>query len=144
VQLRATPLEDEFQGKPDHSRVLRIPNTRNASSNGSPRLSELRTFQFEDGYYFTLSVRRIRRNPRISLSAARHEAGRCIFDRRSGRALRPRRTEDNGTTNKGFHRCPPFQWCGGSLSIKGITDAQFREIESLSFRWKCLTVSFTN
>jgi hypothetical protein len=63
------------------------------------------TFQFQDGYYFTLSIRKNpphTAEPRLS-AATVHEVGHCTFDRKSqSEHCAVAVTDDGGTTNNGF------------------------------------------
>jgi hypothetical protein len=63
------------------------------------------TFQFQDGYYFMLSMKKNApesTEPRLN-SATVHEVGRCTFDRNSqSEHCDVAVTDDAGKTNKGF------------------------------------------
>jgi hypothetical protein len=119
TNFRASPITPGF---------WQFSNTRNASSSEIAQgCRNYVTFQFEDGYYFTLSVKKNSpqsAEPRLS-AASVHEVGRCIFDRRSqAEHCDVAVTEDSGTTNKGFIDVR-YSTDGGALkmSIKGtITD----------------------
>jgi len=63
------------------------------------------TFQFQDGYYFTLSMKKNAAPPaEPRLSAARvHEVGHCAFDPKSqSEHCDVAVTDDNGATSEGF------------------------------------------
>ena len=63
------------------------------------------TFQFQDGYYFTLSMRKNSPHPgepRLS-AASVHEVGHCAFDRKTqAERCDVAVTDDSGATNNGF------------------------------------------
>ena len=106
IQSEAAPPKTNFSASPITPGFWQFSNKKNANSNEIAQgCRDYVTFQFQDGYYFTLSTKKRpyeASKPRLS-SAIVHEVGRCTFDRESqiehcDLAV----TEDSGATNKGF------------------------------------------
>jgi hypothetical protein len=102
----AAPPKTNFRASPITPGFWQFSNKKNANSNEIAQgCRDYVTFQFQDGYYFTLSMKKRppeASEPRLS-SATVHEVGHCTFDRKSQTehcdlAV----TEDSGATNKGF------------------------------------------
>ncbi len=106
AQSEAAPPKTNFRASPITPGFWQFSNKKNANSNEIAQgCRDYVTFQFQDGYYFTLSMKKRppeASEPRLS-SAAVHEVGHCTFDRKSQTehcdlAV----TEESGATNKGF------------------------------------------
>ena len=97
TNFRASPITPGF---------WQFSSIRNASSNSIAQgCRDHVTFQFQDGYYFTLSMKRNApepTEPRLT-AATVHEVGRCAFERKSqSEHCDVAVTDDAGTTNQGF------------------------------------------
>ncbi len=106
VQSEAAPPKTNFSASPITPGFWQFSNKKNANSNEVAQgCRDYVTFQFQDGYYFTLSMKKRlyeASEPRLT-SAIVHEVGRCMFDQKSQTehcdlAV----TQDNGATNKDF------------------------------------------
>ena len=105
IQSEAATPKTNFSVSPITPGFWQFSNKKNANTNEiSKGCREYVTFQFQDGYYFTLSMKKHppEAEPRLK-SAIVQEVGRCTFDRESQTehcdlAV----TEDSGATNKGF------------------------------------------
>ena len=97
TNLRESPITPGF---------WQFASTRIANSNEIAQgCRDFVTFQFQDGYYFTLSMKKNAAAPaEPRLSAARvHEVGHCAFDRQSqSERCDVAVTDDNGATSEGF------------------------------------------
>jgi hypothetical protein len=106
VQSEAAPPKTNFRASPITPGFWQFSNKKNANSNEIAQgCRDYVTFQFQDGYYFTLSMKKrpSEASERRLSSAIFHEVGHCAFDRKSQTehcdlAV----TEDSGATNKGF------------------------------------------
>ena len=106
AQSESTPPRTNFRASPITPRFWQFSSIRNTNSSAiAQACRDYVTFQFEDGYYFTLSMRKNppqSGEPRLS-AASVHEVGRCTFDRKSqAEHCDLAVTDDSGTTNKGF------------------------------------------
>lgn len=106
VQSEATPPRTNFMASPITPGFWQFSNKKNANSNEIAQgCQDYVTFQFQDGYYFTLSMKKRPREasePRLR-SAIVQEVGRCTFDRESQTEhCELAVNEDSGATNKGF------------------------------------------
>jgi hypothetical protein len=105
-QSESAAPRTNFKASPITPGFWQFSNNRHTSSGDiAQACRDFVTFQFQDGYYFTLSMRKSpsqSAEPRLS-AASVHEVGRCTFDRRSQTEhCDVSVTEDSGTTNKGF------------------------------------------
>ena len=95
-----------FRESPITSGFWQFSNTRTANGDVIARACrDFVTFQFQDGYYFTLSMKKNATPPaEPRLSAARvHEVGHCAFDPKSqSEHCAVAVTDDNGATSEGF------------------------------------------
>src|SRR5712692_3239500 len=86
VQSEAAPPKTNFRASPITPGFWQFSSKRNADSNQIAQgCRDYVTFQFQDGYYFTLSMKKRpseASEPRLS-SAIVHEVGHCAFDRKS-------------------------------------------------------------
>jgi hypothetical protein len=106
VQSEAAPPKTNFMASPITPGFWQFSNKKNANSNEIAQgCRDYVTFQFQDGYYFTLSMKERpyeASEPRLR-SAIVHEVGRCTFDRESQTEHCDLTvTEDSSATNKGF------------------------------------------
>jgi hypothetical protein len=106
AQSETAAPRTNFRASPITPGFWQFSSTRNASSNDIARgCRDYVTFQFQDGYYFTLSMKKNApesAEPRLS-AATVHEVGRCTFDRKSqSEHCDVAVTDDAGNTNKGF------------------------------------------
>ena len=97
TNFRASPITPGF---------WQFSSNRNADSTAiAEACRDYVTFQFQDGYYFTLSMTKSppqTGKPRMS-AATVHEVGHCTFDRKSqSEHCDVAVTDDSGTTNNGF------------------------------------------
>jgi hypothetical protein len=120
AQSETAPPRTSFKASPITPGFWQFSSNRNADSGAiAEACRDYVTFQFQDGYYFTLSMRK---NPSQSgeprLSAASvHEVGRCTFDRRTqAEHCDVAVTDDSGTTNNGFIDIR-YSTDGGSLKM---------------------------
>lgn len=105
IQSEAAPPKTNFSASPITAGFWQFSNKKNANINEiSKGCRDYVTLQFQDGYYFTLSMKKHppKAKPRLN-SAIVQEVGRCTFDQESQTehcdlAV----TEDSGATNKGF------------------------------------------
>src|SRR5438132_1345346 len=95
-----------FRESPITPGFWQFSNTRATNSNAIAQgCRDFVTFQFQDGYYFTLNMKKNASQPaEPRLSAARvHEVGHCAFDRKSqSEHCNLAVTDDNGATSEGF------------------------------------------
>jgi hypothetical protein len=105
IQSEAAPPKTNFSASPITAGFWQFSNKKNANINEiSKGCREYATFQFQDGYYLTLSMKKHPPEAELRLkSAIVQEVGRCTFDQESQTehcdlAV----TEDSGATNKGF------------------------------------------
>ena len=106
VQSESAPPKTNFSASPITPGFWQFSNKKNANSNEVAQgCRDYVTFQFQDGYYFTLSMKKRPHEasePRLT-SAIVHEVGRCTFDQKSQTEHCDLSvTEDSGATNKGF------------------------------------------
>jgi hypothetical protein len=105
IQSEAAPPKTNFSASPITAGFWQFSNKKNANINEiSKGCQDYVTFQFQDGYYFTLSMKKHQpgAKPRWN-SAIVQEVGRCAFDPDSQiEHCDLTVTEDSGATNKGF------------------------------------------
>src|SRR5204862_6679227 len=95
-----------FRESPITPGFWQFSNIRTANSNEIAQgCRDFVTFQFQDGYYFTLSMKKSASppaEPRLSASRV-HEVGHCAFDRKSqSERCDVAVTDDSGATSEGF------------------------------------------
>ena len=106
VQSESAPPKTNFSASPITPGFWQFSNKKYANSNDVAQgCRDYVTFQFPDGYYFTLSMKKRPHEasgPRLT-SAIVHEVGRCMFDQKSQTEhCDVSVTEDSGATNNGF------------------------------------------
>jgi hypothetical protein len=106
AQSEPTTSTTTFTASPITPGFWQFSNLRNASNDDIARgCRDYVTFQFQDGHYFMLRMKKNAPEPAITpLSAATvHEVGRCTFDQKSQSEHCDVAVTDNaGTTNRGF------------------------------------------
>jgi hypothetical protein len=131
VAAQAEPIGSKttFTASPITPGFWQFSNLRNPSDHAIAQgCREYATFQFQDGYYFMLSMKKNAPESAVTrLSAATvHEVGRCTFDQQSqSEHCDVAVTDDAGTTNQGFLDIRYSVEDGAlKMSIKAITGAQ--------------------
>jgi hypothetical protein len=106
AQPEPAASETNFKASPIAPGFWQFSNIRNASSDEIAQgCREYVTFQFGDGHYFTLSMKKNAREPAVPrLSGATvHEVGRCTFDWKSqSEHCDVAVTDEAGITNQGY------------------------------------------
>jgi hypothetical protein len=119
AQPQSAVSETDFKASPITPGFWQFSNIRNASSDDIARgCREYVTFQFRDGHYFTLSMKKNAREPAESgLTAATvHEVGRCTFDPTSqSEHCDVAVTDDAGINHLGFI---DIRYSTGNSSLK--------------------------
>ncbi len=106
AQPEPAASKTNFRASPITPGFWQFSNIRNTSSDDIAQgCRDYVTFQFQDGYYFMLSMKKNApesAEPRLSVATV-HEVGRCTFDRKSqSEHCDVAVTDDAGTTNQGF------------------------------------------